>query len=188
MSGPLIKNENFRSFLAGMLVMLIIFYWIWKLHPTIDRAETRSLPITVACTHDQKPFTSVLTEDKLISEPIKPKKGDKEGETETGTGTGTGTGETGTGTGTPPPLTPPDGPDGPDEVDEGEVILTPPDEVEVTTEEGHIPSGIFVPNNGTPTTERDADIPSTITTPEQGSNSNENGILNIRVPRKIKYQ
>lgn len=178
MSRPLVKNEKIRFFLAGMLVMCIIFYWIWKLYLKIDQTQTRSLPVQVACSQNQKPFTSVLTEDKLVSEPI------KKGETETVRGTQTA--QTGGGTQTewrtPPPFISTDGSNGSEEIYEDEVVGIP-EEVEVTYEGRQ--SGI-VSNNG-PVTERDADIVSTVITPDQDSFS-ENGVLNIRVPRKIKYE
>lgn len=181
------KKLHYPSFFRGMLATLVLFLVIWWLHPTTEKVDARSLPFTVACScADEGLVTPILTEDKLKSEPIKPKtveaeddsQDDSEKETKTGEKPQTETTRT-------RQYPTPDEQDIIDEPDDWNDGIIDDQVVDDTQEEG---GNINVPLVGTTpavdiTTERDEDIPSTVTTPGE-SQVIGNGALKVEIIRK----
>jgi len=190
MSWSLVKKKEYPGFFKGMLIAFIISFWIWYLHPKIDKTSMRSLPAQVACSCDQRPLTTRFTENKLTSIPVQPKnivvKEKSKDEPPTPINNGGKDKKKKGSTYTPTPIkeTPIE------DSDSGEEVIKEDFTPIVDTDEGDIISNeIIVPFNGTPevitpSTERDDDIISTITTTEDSQNSS-NGSLSVRIKRKF---
>lgn len=157
------------------------------MHTKSPNIDTRSLSFEIACVPNEKPLTSILTEDILDSVPIKPKTKPPEVKTKEGKDKGKKKKQKDKGstiTKTPTlPIEPPDI-DGP-EIDDGDGIIIDggPATIVDTGEEGDV---IYVPLNGTttviPTTERDGDIINTTITTEESQNPND-GTLQVHIKR-----
>jgi len=196
-SWTLIKKEEYPSFIKGMLAMSIICFWIWFLHPTkTEKTEARSLSFAIACVQEEKLLTSILTEDILDSEPVKPKtvnpednpkdepKDDSKDEQIDKTGNWGYKGDKTDTTTTYTPTTKKE-----PEIDygsDGGIIVDGVDSIVDTIEGDIISNGIIVSINGTttvtPTTERESDIINTTTTTEESQNI-DNGTLQVRIIR-----
>jgi hypothetical protein len=169
-----------------MLATLVLFLVIWWLHPTTEKVDARSLPFTVACScADEGLVTPILTEDKLKSEPIKPKTVETEDDSQDDSEKETKTGEKQQTETTRTRQYPT--PDKEQIIDDDFIWDEEVDDPVVDDTQGD-GDNINVPLVGTTpaveiTTERDADIPSTVTTPGESQVIGD-GALKVEIIRK----